>query len=41
MKKTFQGEVLHSVDYKSAKAWKGKKGLIIGSANTGEFFLIL
>ncbi|KAJ5620688.1 hypothetical protein N7510_004672 [Penicillium lagena] len=34
--KLFQGEVLHSVDYKSPEAWKGKKGVVIGSANTAH-----
>ena len=31
----FKGEVLHSKDYKSAAGWKGSKGLVIGTANTG------
>lgn len=32
----FKGEVLHSKDFRTAAGWKGKKGLVIGTANTGE-----
>lgn len=32
----FQGTVLHSVNYRNAKGWKGKKGVIIGTANTAH-----
>lgn len=35
-KQAFQGEVLHSVDYRNATGWKGKSCLIIGSANTAH-----
>jgi hypothetical protein len=35
-REAFQGEVLHSVDYQIARRWKGKKGVIIGSANTAH-----
>lgn len=32
----FQGTVLHSADYRSADAWEGKSGIIIGTANTAH-----
>jgi thioredoxin reductase len=32
----FQGTVLHSADYQSADPWKGKAGIIIGTANTAH-----
>jgi cation diffusion facilitator CzcD-associated flavoprotein CzcO len=32
----FEGQVLHSVNYRTAKAWRGKRGIIIGSANTAH-----
>lgn len=32
----FQGQVLHSVDYHSADSWKGKKGIVVGTANTAH-----
>jgi thioredoxin reductase len=32
----FQGEVLHSVDYRSAKTWKGKSAIVVGTANTAH-----
>ena len=32
----FKGEVLHSVDFKNSKAWKGKKAVVIGMANTAH-----
>ncbi len=32
----FQGLVLHSTDYKSPEAWKGKAGVIVGTANTAH-----
>ncbi|KIW99796.1 uncharacterized protein Z518_10724 [Rhinocladiella mackenziei CBS 650.93] len=32
----FQGTVLHSADYKSADPWRGKSGIIIGTANTAH-----
>ena len=35
-RENFNGIVMHSVDYKSADAWKGKKGGIIGTANTAH-----
>ncbi len=33
---SFKGEVIHSKDYTNASKWKGKKGIVIGTANTGE-----
>jgi cation diffusion facilitator CzcD-associated flavoprotein CzcO len=35
-KEAFRGEVLHSVDYKNATRWKGKKCVIVGTANTAH-----
>ncbi|KAF2091048.1 FAD/NAD(P)-binding domain-containing protein [Saccharata proteae CBS 121410] len=32
----FQGESLHSVVYKNSHAWKGKRGIIVGTANTAH-----
>ncbi len=32
----YQGTVLHSAQYKNATAWKGKRGVVIGTANTGH-----
>ncbi|KAL1615257.1 hypothetical protein SLS56_011881, partial [Neofusicoccum ribis] len=33
---SFKGTVIHSVAYRSAKDWVGKRGIVIGTANTGE-----
>jgi hypothetical protein len=35
-RESFQGEVLHSVDYRSAASWKGKAAIVIGTANTAH-----
>lgn len=35
-KDAFLGMSIHSKTYKSSKAWKGKKGVVIGTANTGK-----
>ncbi|KAK7706927.1 hypothetical protein SLS57_009441 [Botryosphaeria dothidea] len=32
----FQGEAIHSVDYTSAERWRGKRGVIVGTANTAH-----
>lgn len=32
----FQGIVLHSQQYRSSKAWRGKRGIVVGSANTAH-----
>ncbi|KAL1970059.1 hypothetical protein VTN77DRAFT_6464 [Rasamsonia byssochlamydoides] len=32
----FKGIVLHSADYKNPFSWKGKHGVVIGTANTGH-----
>lgn len=32
----FEGTVLHSVDFKDASAWKGKHGVVVGTANTAH-----
>lgn len=35
-REAFKGANIHSVDYKSPKEWKGLKGVVIGTANTGK-----
>ena len=32
----FKGDVLHGLDWKNASPWKGKSGIVIGSANTAQ-----
>ncbi|KUJ17712.1 putative flavin-containing monooxygenase [Mollisia scopiformis] len=32
----FEGTILHSKDYKNPSAWKGKHGIVIGTANTAH-----
>lgn len=32
----YQGTILHSADYRSADFWKGKAGVVIGTANTAH-----
>lgn len=32
----FGGTAVHSIDYKTAEPWRGKKGVVIGTANTGH-----
>ncbi|KAK5192411.1 hypothetical protein LTR99_010461 [Exophiala xenobiotica] len=32
----FQGTILHSAEYKSAEAWRGKAGVVVGTANTAH-----
>jgi Pyridine nucleotide-disulphide oxidoreductase len=32
----FGGVAMHSISYKSSDAWKGKKGVVIGTANTAH-----
>lgn len=32
----FQGTVLHSADYRSSGSWKGKRGIVVGTANTAH-----
>ncbi|KAM0346972.1 hypothetical protein ACHAO7_011847 [Fusarium culmorum] len=32
----FKGISIHSKEYKSAKQWKGKRGVVVGTANTGH-----
>lgn len=32
---SFQGDLLHSIDYRNASNWDGKKALVVGSGNTG------
>ncbi|OJD33061.1 flavin-containing monooxygenase [Diplodia corticola] len=32
----FTGEVLHSVNYTSADAWRGKRGIVVGSGNSAH-----
>ncbi|KAL4875462.1 putative flavin-containing monooxygenase [Aspergillus karnatakaensis] len=35
-RETYKGITIHSVDYKSPKAWKGLKGAAVGTANTAH-----
>jgi len=35
-KEAFTGTDMHSVDFKNANAWKGKKGIVIGAGTTGH-----
>ena len=35
-KGVFEGIVLHSGSYVDAKEWKGKHGVVVGTANTGD-----
>ncbi|KAG8665102.1 hypothetical protein FPOAC2_14352 [Fusarium poae] len=35
-REAFKGISIHSKEYKSAKQWKGKKGVVIGTANTAH-----
>ena len=32
----YQGESMHSVNFKTAQPWKGGKGVVVGTANTGH-----
>ena len=32
----FKGKVIHSVQWKDGKEWKGKKAIVVGTANTGH-----
>lgn len=32
----FKGRVIHSVQWQNAKQWKGKKAIVVGTANTGH-----
>jgi len=36
---SFKGIVVHSAEYKSSSQWKGKNGVIVGTANTGQIAL--
>jgi cation diffusion facilitator CzcD-associated flavoprotein CzcO len=35
-RKSFKGTLLHSAQYKDSRAWKGLKGVVIGTANSGH-----
>lgn len=35
-RETFRGTVLHSQQYKSSQAWTGKRGVVVGIANTAH-----
>ncbi|PSN61546.1 flavin-containing monooxygenase, partial [Corynespora cassiicola Philippines] len=35
-RESFHGTVIHSVDYTCATEWAGKRGIVIGTANTGH-----
>lgn len=32
----YKGESLHGIDYQSSTQWKGKHGIVVGTANTGH-----
>ena len=36
-KNIFEGIALHSVEYKDASKWKEKRGVVVGTANTGNW----
>lgn len=33
---SYKGQTLHSVNFKSARAWKGRAGVVVGTANTAH-----
>lgn len=35
-KSGFKGTIMHSKYYKSAQPWRGRKGIVVGTANTGH-----
>lgn len=35
-KDVFQGEILHSQQYRSSKDWRGKRGIVVGTGNTAH-----
>ncbi|PNP57323.1 hypothetical protein FNYG_15229 [Fusarium nygamai] len=35
-REAFKGISLHSKEYRNAKQWKGKRGVVVGTANTGH-----
>lgn len=35
-RENFKGIIQHSVEYTSAKAWRGKRGIVVGTANTAH-----
>ncbi|KIX99768.1 uncharacterized protein Z520_04404 [Fonsecaea multimorphosa CBS 102226] len=35
-RESYKGDVLHSSAYKDGSPWKGKRGIVIGAANTGH-----
>ena len=37
LQENFQGVAMHSNDYTTHSQWKGKHGIIVGTANTGTF----
>jgi hypothetical protein len=39
LQENFQGVAMHSNDYTTPSQWKGKHGIIVGTANTGRYFL--
>lgn len=36
---SFRGDVLHSSEFKSSDAYKGKKALVVGACNSGILFI--
>ncbi len=35
-RKTFKGTALHSAEYQNSRPWKGKHGIVVGTANTAH-----
>lgn len=35
---SYKGTILHSVDYRSAKGFEGKKAIVVGACNSGSHF---
>ena len=36
VQENYRGDILHSVDYSAADKWRGKRGIVVGTANTGR-----
>ena len=36
VQENYRGDILHSVDYSAADKWCGKRGIVVGTANTGR-----
>ena len=36
IQENYDGDILHSVNYSAADQWRGRAGIVVGTANTGE-----